>query len=275
MAVDIYNLRDDQYNNNSGSDIKMVEINPIESCNRRCSFCPRSDSKKYPNTKNKISFETCKNISNQLKSINFTGWVSFVGFGEPLLHSSLEECINIIRQNNPSIKFEVNTNGDFLTTNKIESLYRCGCTNITVSMYDNDISYNINELKGDIPINIVFRHHYDKNLNYNLNLINRSNITYGNTILNLNSPCYLPFYKLMIDWNGDILPCANDWSRTIRFGNINTQNIKEIINGDISVKFKTSLCTGTRIQMPCSKCNACGTIRGEKEFNNFKQNYRL
>jgi radical SAM protein with 4Fe4S-binding SPASM domain len=142
-------------------------------------------------------------------------------------------------------------------------------------MYDNDISYNINELKGDIPINIVFRHHYDKNLNYNLNLINRSNITYGNTILNLNSPCYLPFYKLMIDWNGDILPCANDWSRTIKFGNINTQNIKEIINGDTSVKFKTSLCTGTRIQMPCSKCNACGTIRGEKEFNNFKQNYRL
>jgi radical SAM protein with 4Fe4S-binding SPASM domain len=79
----------------------------------------------------------------------------------------------------------------------------------------------------------------------------------------------------MIDWNGDILPCNNDWSRTIKFGNINVIELKEIINSEKFFNFRAALTTGTRSQIPCSKCSVCGTLRGEKEFIAFKNKNNL
>jgi radical SAM protein with 4Fe4S-binding SPASM domain len=277
MQDKITELRDTQYQTiDSDCEFKSVEINPIESCTRRCSFCPRSDPKKYPSSKNKVSVETCSNIAIELNKINFNGRVGFVGFGEPLLHVNLEKCIEAIKKHLPKIPYiEVNTNGDLLTSSRIKSLYDSGCTTIAVSMYDKDITDDILSKKGDIPIDIIFRHHYDAGKSYNLNIVNRSNITYGAEILNINNSCYIPFYKLMIDWNGDILPCHNDWSRTIKFGNINVIELKEIINSEKFFNFRAALTTGTRSQIPCSKCNVCGTLRGEKEFIAFKNKNNL
>jgi radical SAM protein with 4Fe4S-binding SPASM domain len=79
----------------------------------------------------------------------------------------------------------------------------------------------------------------------------------------------------MIDWNGDILPCNNDWSRTIKFGNINDTELSEIINSEEVFNFRAMLAKGKRTQAPCSKCNVCGVLRGENEFNKFKQKYNL
>lgn len=272
MLDDITKFRNGQYQTISNAfEFKSVEINPIESCTRRCSFCPRSDSKRYPNSKNKVTKETCKKIALELKSLNFNGRVGFVGFGEPLLHSELEDCIRIIKNTLPSIPYiEVNTNGDLLTSLRIKSLYESGCTTIAVSMYDKDISSDIKFKKANIPIDIIYRHHYDPDNNYNLNIVNRSNITYGNEVINKNSKCYIPFYKLMIDWNGDILPCNNDWSRMLKFGNINNTSLKNIIDSEEFFNFRASLTTGRRTQTPCSKCNVCGTLRGEAEFISFK-----
>jgi radical SAM protein with 4Fe4S-binding SPASM domain len=209
-------------------------------------------------------------------NISKIGRVGFVGFGEPLLHSNLEECIRVVRDILPHIPYiEVNTNGDLLTDSRIRSLYKSGCTTIAVSMYDRDLTRVINEKKGDTPIDIIFRHHYNPDTNFNLNIVNRSNITYGTDILNLSSKCYIPFYKLMIDWNGDLLPCDNDWSRTLKFGNINNMSLKDIIESESFFDFRAALTKGKRTQIPCSKCNVCGTLRGEQEFDNFKQKHDL
>jgi len=269
----INDLRDIQYNNGSLF-IKSVELNPIESCTRRCSFCPRSDSIKYPSTHNRMSVQTCENIAIQLKAMNFSDRIGFVGFGEPLLHPNLENCIESIRNHIPDMKWiEINTNADRLTKDRIQSLVKSGCNTIAVSMYDSDISDSINKLKGDLNVEMVYRHHYDPSKNFNLNIVNRSNVTYGDEILNVESPCYIPFYKLMIDWNGDVLICDNDWARHLTFGNVNESTIEEIINGDKMIDFKRSLIGGKRTKLPCSKCNVCGTIRGQQQFDEFKRIY--
>ena len=269
----IESVRESQYNNVS-TFLKSVELNPIESCTRRCSFCPRSNTEKYPSTHNKISVETCKNVAIQLKNMGFSNRVGFVGFGEPLLHPNLENCIQSIKDYIPDMKWiEINTNGDRLTKERIQSLVKSGCNTITVSMYDSDISSHINELKGDLNVDMVYRHHYDPSKSFNLNIVNRSNVTYGNEILNIESPCYIPFYKLMIDWNGDVLTCQNDWARHLTFGNVNETTLEEIIHGDKIIEFKKSLIGGKRTKLPCSKCNVCGTIRGKQEFDEFKHIY--
>ena len=38
-------------------------------------------------------------------------------------------------------------------------------------MYESDITENIEALRGEIPIEIVYRHHYDSTKNYNLELV--------------------------------------------------------------------------------------------------------
>ena len=68
-----------------------VEINGSELCNRTCSFCPRYDPEVYPNQNLHMSIETCSNLVDGLKKIEFYGVVTFVGFGEPLLAKNLIE----------------------------------------------------------------------------------------------------------------------------------------------------------------------------------------
>jgi radical SAM protein with 4Fe4S-binding SPASM domain len=256
------------------SSLKSIEINPVEACTRKCSFCPRSNPKLYPTTHAKISIETCKKIGEDLAEINYTGRVGFVGFGEPLLHNKLEDCIDVVRKNNPNLSFiEVITNGDLLSYSRIQSLYAAGCNLLVISMYDRDISKQIESLRGDIPIQIVYRHHYRSEDNYNLELVNRKEIAFDNTYLNIQSPCYIPFYKLFIDWNGDILTCQNDWNRTLSFGNVNLSSIKDIWTGDLYLNFKKTLAKGSRTIEPCNKCNVCGIKRGEREFNLFNKNF--
>ena len=213
--------------------LRAVEINPTELCNRRCSFCPRHDSKLYPDTNNHISVDTVKNLCTSLRGINFNNRVGFVGFGEPLLHENIYDCIKVVRDMLPDLKWlEINTNGDLLDSNTLENLHRAGCSHIAVSMYDEDITSRLMEMRGDTPINFIFRHHYDESNNYNLNIVNRSELLKGSTKNYFDTPCHIPFYKALIDWNGDVLLCNNDWKRSKIYGNINEISFDKIWFGD-------------------------------------------
>lgn len=275
MSLTITDIRNSQYNTHTPYDLlsslKSVEINPSESCTRKCSFCPRSNSKLYPSTHTRISVELCEKIGRDLADIKFTNHVGFVGFGEPLLHQQLEQCIAAIRVCNTNLKYlEINTNGDLLTAERIASLYEAGCNVIAVSMYDHDATAYFNNLKGDIPIQMIYRHHYDASIDYGLNIVNRKEIAFDNNLLNIQKPCYRPFYKLFIDWNGDVLTCDNDWARTLTLGNVSEQSIRDVWLGKAYNEFKAKLLNG-RNHSPCNKCNACGTLRGETEYNLFNE----
>ena len=275
MSLTITDIRDSQYATHVSHDLlsslKSVEINPSESCTRKCSFCPRSNSKLYPSTHTRVSVELCEKIGRDLADIGFTNRVGFVGFGEPLLHKQLEECIAAIRLYNPKLKYlEINTNGDLLTAERIASLYEAGCNVIAVSMYDHDATVYFNDLKGDIPIQMIYRHHYDASIDYDLNIVNRKEIAFKSDLLNIQKPCYMPFYKLFIDWNGDVLTCDNDWARTLTLGNVSEQSIRDVWLGKAYNEFKAKLLNG-RNHSPCNKCNACGTLRGETEYNLFNE----
>jgi MoaA/NifB/PqqE/SkfB family radical SAM enzyme len=270
--MDINDLRNSQIQpvTDLMSTLQSIEINPSEMCNRTCSFCPRSDSKIYKNQKTFISTETCKIIAEQLNAINFSGRVGFVGFGEPLLHPQLSECVSILSKT-PAKWIEVNTNGDFLTKNLAKSLVDAGCTHLTISMYDEDRTEYFNSMLDGIGINIVYRHQYNADHNYNLNIVNRIDITKGKTPLSISRSCYLPFYKLFIDWNGDFLLCQQDWARyTGNQYNISTTSLKDFWLNRIN-KYRTPLISNDRsVYSPCNHCDINGTTRGKSSFDLIK-----
>ena len=271
--MDIESYRDEQYMScNSERMLRSVEINPTELCNRHCSFCPRSDRDIYKNRANHISLETIKNICVGLNEIEYTNRIGFVGFGEPLLHPQIIDCVELVKKLIPDVKWlEINTNGDKLTRNIIEKLSGAGCSHITVSMYDRDISDKLDIMSRGVDIQMVYRHHYSKQDNYNLNIVNRTELLKNTNVCHTTDTCYIPFYKLMIDWNGDVLLCNNDWSRQNVFGNVNNDTIYDIWFGRKMNIFRKKLLKTRKNCSPCKNCSVNGLKRGVESVNNYRK----
>ena len=255
------------------STLRSVEINPVELCNRRCEFCPRSDDELYPNQKLKINTDLVAKIANDLQEINFNGRVGFVGFGEPMMHNKLTECIAIIKQTVTNVdSIEVNTNGDFLTAARTKDLVTAGCNTLTVSMYDYDATAKFEAFTAGLDVLLTLRHHYIRENDFNLSLVNRIDLAHTASIhLDIKRPCYIPFYKMFIDWNGRILVCNNDWGRASNLGNIQDKSIKEIWLGSEFMSYRKELLEGNRAQcQPCNRCNVNGVKLGHKSVEIFK-----
>ena len=75
---------------------------------------------------------------------------------------------------------------------------------------------------------------------------------------------------MLIDWNGDIFLCPQDWQRRQTMGNIMQTSLFEIWNGPILSKYRRQLIKGQRNLSPCNKCNADGMVYGEKHYEAWK-----
>ena len=76
---------------------------------------------------------------------------------------------------------------------------------------------------------------------------------------------------MVIDWDGGILVCCEDWFRISKAANdfnINTHSIKEIWDSQFLNDYRKYLKQGKRIKPVCNKCNMNGEKVG-KEFVKF------
>ena len=262
----IENIRSHQTSfvgNTAISTLRMIEINPIEICNRVCEFCPRSMPELYPNKNLKTSNELIQKIADDCNSFDYDGRIGFVGFGEPTLHKKIIEQIEILSTIKTLNYLEINTNGDFLNRDKIKQLKKAGLTHLTVSMYDEDISDKLFEMGKGIDIEIVPRHCYPQK--FELKIVNRNDIFTGKG-KTVKRSCYIPFYKMFIDWNGNVLTCSEDWARESNLGNVLDSNIKDIWLGANIQFYRKHLYKGNRIKCkPCNGCDINGTLWGKEQ----------
>ena len=87
--------------------------------------------------------------------------------------------------------------------------------------------------------------------------------------------CFYPSYQFLIDWNGDIFLCPQDWQRRVTMGNMMQEHIFDIWDGRIMKKYRKDLINGKRVNSPCTSCNAEGTILGKKHANAWAKHYNL
>ena len=254
--------------------LRTVEINVSELCNRTCSFCPRSDPEVYSNQKLFMSTTTGLELGQQLADAEYDGEIHVTGFGEPMTHPNICELLVSIAQN-WSNHIEITTNGDRLEAmpSLVGDLYASGVSRITIDSYDGAEQYHhLALMMRHYPEDRWrIRNHYDdpnKNKDeliaeYNFN--NRAGNSASAEVID--NPCYLPFYKTLIDWNGDLVLCCNDWQRASgRFGNINDTPLSELWLHEDLVNIRRQLSQGTRKGPACGSCNVGGTAFGEKSF---------
>ena len=77
----------------------------------------------------------------------------------------------------------------------------------------------------------------------------------------------------MIDWNGDVFLCPQDWQRRVTMGNMMQEHIFDIWTSKIMSKFRKDLIKGKRNKNPCTLCNAEGTILGKNHANEWVKTY--
>ena len=267
------------YNNKTLPLPTEIEISESGTCNRTCSFCPRSnpdfeDKKEF--IKNDLHLKLC----NELSEINYKGTIRYSGFVEPLLDKNIYKLIHMAKNLMPTCNIELVTNGDPLNLNRLKKLFSSGLNKILISSYDGKKETKELEnlcLKAKLLKNqFIIRHRYlSENNDFGIALSNRAglmeNAEYKIKPLDqsLKKPCYIPSYTFFLDYQGDVLMCPHDWGKKIILGNLNKQKFLDIWFSDKSIKIRKILNTSNRNFSPCNVCDVDGTLIGEKNSTYF------
>ena len=244
-----------------------VELSLIDVCNRKCSFCPKSNEKVAPDTFQKMTRKIIDEIHDQLLEIQFQGVISLCGYGEPMLHKDINWIVKTLSEVAP---VEIITNGDTLSSKKIQDLYLAGVSKVLVSMYDGPEQvekFTTMTKKANVPQDVIILRDrwYNADSDFGVKLTNRAGTmkTGNQKPADFYSKCFYPTYQFLIDWNGDIFLCPQDWQRRVTMGNMMQENLFDIWTGKIITKFRKRLLDGKRDCSPCNKCNAEGTMLGK------------
>ena len=88
-----------------------IEISESGTCNRSCSFCPRSAAD-FDDKKEFITNDLHEKLCEELKKLNYSGTIRYSGFVEPLLDKNIYNLINMVKKFIPDSNVEMVTNGD-------------------------------------------------------------------------------------------------------------------------------------------------------------------
>ena len=251
-----------------------VEISESGTCNRKCSFCPRS-ADDYKDVKEFIDTKLVLKLIEELKMYNFRGTIRFSGFVEPLLDKNIYKLINICRTNLEFANIEIVTNGDVLNIKRLKKLFESGLNKLLISVYDGPedvIKFKKLCTEANLKENEYFiRDRYlPPEEDFGITLSNRAgmmeNAEYKISKLSksLKTPCYYPSYTFFLDYDGDVLMCPHDWGKKRKLGNLKNQSFKDIWLSKISLENRKKLFKGDREFIPCNTCDVTGTLIGKK-----------
>ena len=269
-------VQKESINNELLPGLRNLEVNPTELCNRTCSFCPRVNPKIYPNSNLHMSLSTAQNLSIQLQQANYTGEVGFVGFGEPLLAKGVYE---LMKEFTPHFYTYTMTNGDIFLNgkHKVEDLIDIGVQLLIVNCYD-DAKHLEKIVKFFTPyqdrIKLNIRHLEDTGevtIFKEYGLTNRGGIFHS--VEPQKRACYIPFYKAIVDWNGDVLLCSKDWQRHEKgLGNINNTPFSDLWLSYRFNEIRKTLLEENRKNIPaCEHCDVNGLKEGVESVGVLKK----
>ncbi len=261
--------------------MSVVEISNSGLCNRKCSFCPRSDPN-YPDINEFISQKLHSKIFKELSDLNYEGMVIYSGYVEPLLDKKIYSSIKEAREYLPNAQIEIITNGDVLNLERLKKLFESGLSTLLISVYDGpEEEKNFYKLCKDANLKdhqFVIRNRYkNEKENFGLNISNRSGgLKNAEHVIDplqepLNLRCNYPAYTFFIDYNGDIQMCSHDWGKKYVIGNLKESKILDIWLNKKYQFARKKLLLADRNFSPCNKCDVSGELIGSKHANEWRK----
>ncbi len=257
-----------------------IEISESGTCNRKCSFCPRS-SPGFIDKKEFISDDLHLKLCKELNKLNYSGTLRYSGFVEPMIDKNIFNLINMARKHVPNCNIEMVTNGDPLNLSRLKKLFLSGLNKILISVYDGkEDAIKFESLCNEAKLShdqFIIRHRYlSEDQDFGITLSNRSglmeNAEYKIESLKspLEKPCFIPSYTFFLDYQGDVLMCPHDWGKKIILGNLKEKKLIDIWFSKKFMKIRKMLNNSNRNFQPCNVCDVEGTFMGEKNSSYFK-----
>jgi len=232
----------------------MIQIETLTACNRRCHYCPNSkfDRGLLKNSK-RLKTELFKKIINELAiPRSWGGDIQPHFYGEPLMDDRMTGLVNYTKKKLPTCSISIFTNGDFLTLNLYKELVNVGVSRFVITKHSAQEASNIKKilrfrrLHGNDNIVMQYR---------KLDVIsNRGGLVKVKNPVKLNRCTWVPS-TVIIDYDGNVLPCCDDYLGTVKLGNIKNEQLMDIWRKPYYKKLRKDLRRGNFTLDLCKKCS--------------------
>lgn len=246
------------------STLRYVEIETCSSCTRKCSWCLFGNySNTRPNENRLLEIETIKRVFEDLRENKFRGTIALYSINEPLLDDRIKsgELLSICKEVlGNTVKISLTTNGDLINKSILEKLFSCGLNKLKISCYD-DESYGkaqiIQQVDGRVIILDQRRYQkgeFESNRGGSVNSLRNSNISF--------SDCYMPKYRTVVGWDGQVRICPHEMLARISLGNVHENKLSDLLMSEKAIILRNALENNRKQIHPCNLCN----IKGDESY---------
>lgn len=277
----------------------QLAIETVRACNARCIMCPSSTMKRE---KGVMSDETHQIILKKLSDWEAPiSVITHAGLGEPLLDKDLEEKIKNEKKVFPNAQIIVYTNGGLLSKERSTTLIESGVDVVSFSInafrketYEaimnihRDVTYrNVEQFlaikqkmgaKVNIHVSLVktdiclpdeieeFKRYWSAK---QIQVVTPPWISWGNhlkhTIVKDPLPCFYIWKVMMIDYDGTVKMCCEDFDTRYPMGNLMKQTPDEIFNAPRMLLQRKNQLNGNFLWPEICK-NCIETYESAKDF---------
>ena len=248
---------------------KKIYIEITNICNLNCSFCPQDNV-----DKKEMSPEEFEQIIKKIDK--YTDYIYLHVKGEPLLHSKLNEIIEIAFKYNK--KINITTNGVLLKQKK-EYLTNIREINISLqSLINTNYLEDIFETAETLSKNTFIEYRLWIENQYSKEILNKiykryntlenklaKNIYFtkdkpfiwpnlSNEVIRKSGTCYGTRHHIAILVNGTVVPCCLDSKGIINLGNIFNTSLEGILESTRYKNIKNNFENNKLSEELCTKC---------------------
>lgn len=257
---------------------KKIYVEITNNCNLSCPFCNEVKRKKES-----ISIDKFNVLLKKLKG--FTNYLYFHLMGEPLMHSHINELIDLASQH---FNINITTNGYLI--DRIRDNQNVTQINISLHSFNEKYHKSLDEYMNNIYENVdklLVNHtiinyrlwtdskykesiidnlnkHYNVNINGNTTIKNNVFIDFDsefiwpnldNNYYNENGSCMGLRTHIGVLVDGTVVPCCLDTNGIINLGNIYKEDLNDILNQDRVNIMKENFKNNKKVENLCKHCN--------------------
>jgi hypothetical protein len=269
-----------------------VQIELVEGCNLRCSFCGLSGIRGKENNYKFMDVPTLDVLCQEMVRLNWNPRIEFAMHGEPTMHPDPAKMVGVVRSHSPGWSIMMTSNGGGLLqkpgpAHRIGALFGAGLNVLALDDYEGaNIVGKIRralqdeEAHGGAAEFATFEYpaqpsgnpHARRRLGeHHLVFIQDIGAAKKGTHSKLNNHagsgapplaeplqarCAKPFRELSVRWDGNVAISCNDWRGLYKCGNVVTDGLEAVWNGPAMGAARRMLYHGRRDFGPCAGCDA-------------------
>ena len=233
--------------------VHTVFIETLTACNLRCSYCPNSVFERGLIKNNQeMEMELFHKIIDELAELNWVGEIQPHSYGEPLLDKRIVELCSYIKQNLPSSKINIFTNGELLNVDLYKRLVQAGVNIFSVTQHLEK------QATGTLDVIEYRKKNGSENVHFNYNKINNLNSRAGLVEVKGGKKrveCNWPDHHVGISFDGQIMICCNDYLNEVKVGNVSNEKIIDIWHKPAYKKIRDNISSGKLTLNICENCS--------------------